>query len=90
VDFSARFLVSQHTLDFAGAPPPRLLAACRHPSSSPLWKVTGEFAGRSLTFRCFSHAVWGSLAPRPQCAAAHRLAPPLSAGRPPLPALALH
>jgi hypothetical protein len=82
VDFSAHFLVPQHTLDFAGAPPPQLLAARRHPSPSTPGKVTGEFAGRSPTFWCFSRAVWGSLAPRPQRAATRRLAPPLSAGRP--------
>jgi hypothetical protein len=61
--FSARFLMFQCTLAFAGAPPPRLLAARRHPSPSLPRKVTRGFAKHSSLSRCKPRIDWCTPAP---------------------------
>jgi hypothetical protein len=64
---------------FAGAPPPRLLAARRQPSPSPPGKVTRRFAKRSSSSRCKPHIDWCTPAPvspeRRRLPSRHRLVP---------------
>jgi hypothetical protein len=76
---------------FAGALPPRLLAARRQPSPSPPGKVARGFANRLPSFwcrirskRCAPAPFSGCAATRRRCAAAPALPPVVS---PPLPRL---
>jgi hypothetical protein len=66
-------------------PPSAARSPRRHPREPAV-----EFTMSSMLSRCDPRGKWGTLAPCPQHAAARHPAPPVAAGRSPLPARAQH